>query len=677
VKDDLSKSRGSHNFKAGIEFLRFHNNQHPGPGNVDGTFSYAGTNNITTSGNPVANTGGINLAGMMLGAISSYSFGYNMHNTYTRSSQISGYIQDDWKALPNLTINYGLRYNVEPPKHDKFGYISLFDLSLPDNSIHTNGNYLPFCPAGGCRGAYTHPNGADPFPTDWKRFDPTIGLAWTFTPKTVVRAGFRISHLDTFTDNTSLWYANELTSLSTGTISQPSGNYRPLFMLDNGIPSYSYPALRADGSSITSETNVGGISPSIVDFNNFKTPYVATFNIGIQRELGKDYMIELRYEGSAAVKTYGTVDINAVPRGIIPDPSHNGQTMDLNNPSGTCAGMSCFNYRYLWSTGGISSYQTQYARPYPNLGSINMVGNYGHSDYQSGIVRLEKRFSKGLNFTTFLTYAKTLGGGAGNMYASTWYNNKQQSGQRFNYTSTLNYEVPVGKGRHFLGHTNRLVDAVLGGYNIMWTYTLASGNYAGFGGVSGVSLPSTTFGGTSSSNVGVPQYPSFMPGFGSVVYSKVPQLRSNWQDLGTDRWNQADANAAGYGGQNSMIGNCGKAVVNYGNDCFTYIPAYGIGNNAGNLFTNQRIIAASAAISKEVPLKGEKAKLQLRLDLQNPFKWYNWGGPSMGLNVQSQSAIDRSNTFGTINPNNNGETSTGTAGYGGTPLLNMTVAIKW
>ena len=64
------------------------------------------------------------------------------------------------------------------------------------------------------------------------------------------------------------------------------------------------------------------------------------------------------------------------------------------------------------------------------------------------------------------------------------------------------------------------------------------------------------------------------------------------------------------------------------------VPAYSLGNNGGNLWTNQRIIAANAAISKEIPLK-ERTRLQLRLDLQNPFKWFNWGGPSTSLNVQN------------------------------------------
>jgi hypothetical protein len=663
LKDDLSKAKGSHNFKAGVEFLRYHNNQNAGPGNVDGNFTYSGNTNITTTGSNVSNTGGFGLASFMLGNISSFYFDYNMHQTLTRSYEVSGYIQDDWKVRPNLTLSYGLRYNVEPPKHDKYGYLSLFDLTLPDNSIHTNTAYQSFCPAGGCTGAYKHPVGAAAFPTDWGRLDPTLGISWHFADKMVLRGGGRISHTDTYTDGQSLLYTSEMLNRSSGTISQPSGVYKPLFQLDQGLPTWSYPAIRSDGSTIYSETNVGGLSPTLVDFNNFKTPYVLTDYLGIERELSKDYLVEVRYSGTVRAKGYGTYNLNARPWGMIPNANHDGGTMNLGDPANAA-------YRYKWSTGGDTAYQTNYARPYPNLGDINVTCNCAHMDRQSGMVRLEKRYSKGLNFQVYYEYSKALGGGSGNIYASTWYLQKAPTGQdqRHNMTGSLNYEVPVGKGRHFLGHTNRLVDAVLGGYNVIWSYTIASGMHQGLS-ISGVSLPSTNFGGTSSSAVSVPQYPGWMPTYGNVVYSKVPKLRDNWQDLGGDRFTQQN--------QNSMIGNCGVAVVNTGDDCFTYKQAYSNGNDSGNLFTNQRIIAASAAISKEVPLKGERFRLALRLDLQNPFKWYNWGGTNTALNVTNASTVGATNTFGTINPNSNGETSTGTQGFGGTPLLNLTVALKW
>ncbi len=212
VKDDLSKTMGAHNFKAGFEFLRFHNNNASVRATPDGSFTYAGVGGLQSNGSSIANTGGITAAQFLTGDMSGFSFSINTDNQYTRSRQYSTYVQDDWKVSPKLTVNYGVRYNVEPPKTYKGGYISLFDLNIPDNSTYTNTAYLPFCPAGGCMGAYTHPKGATPFDTDWGRIDPVAGLAWHFTQKMVFHAGARIAHTDTFTDGTSLLFLNELLS---------------------------------------------------------------------------------------------------------------------------------------------------------------------------------------------------------------------------------------------------------------------------------------------------------------------------------------------------------------------------------------------------------------------------------------------------------------------------------
>ena len=659
-KDDLSKSKGAHSFKMGYELLRFHGNANNGPGNVDGSFTYAGVGGLQANGTAIANTGGITLAQFLTGDISSFSFSQNTDNLYTRSRQHSMYFQDDWKVSRTVTVNLGIRYNVEPPKTYKGGYISLFDLSLPDNSTYTNTAYLPFCPKGGCVGAYTHPRDGTPFDTDWRRIDPTVGIAWSVSPKLVVRAGARISHLDTFSDGTSLLFTNELLARTSPTYSQVSGNFAPLFNLNNGIPSWAYSPLRADGSAPIVSTNAGGVSPTIVP-RNIKTPYVATWNIAIQRQVGKKSMVEIRWEGSAGVKGYGSININTLPLGIIPSANHDGTTINLNDPANAL-------YRYQWATNSITSYQTQYARPYPNLGNISVVCNCVHSDHNAGIVSFQQRATKGLSFQGFYTYSKSMGMSSTtnlNPYMD-WglYKARQGSDQTHNFTGTLSYALPVGKGRTFLSHSNRLIDSIFGGYNMTWTYTIASGTPAGMS-ISGQSLPSYTAGGSTFTNINVPQYPGFMPTYGNgLILLQRPSLRDGWQDLGGDRFTQAN--------QNSMI-NCGPTVVNYGNSCFTYAPAFTNGNAGSNVWNNQRLIAASIAMYKEIPLK-ERLHLQLRVDFQNPFKWFNWGGPSTSLNVQS---LANAATFGKINPANYGETQTGTQGYGGVALLNATVALKW
>ena len=152
----------------------------------------------------------------------------------------------------------------------------------------------------------------------------------------------------------------------------------------------------------------------------------------------------------------------------------------------------------------------------------------------------------------------------------------------------------------------------------------------------------------------------------AAMFAATPSLRNDWQELGGDRFNE--------GNRNSMI-NCGPAIVNSGDSCFTYIPRRSAwGTTAPMSGTTRDSLRPAQPWPRTSPSKGDKLYLHLRLDFQNPFKWYNWGGPNTQLNVQS---LANAALFGKINPGNNGETGTGTAGFGGTPLLNMTVALKW
>jgi hypothetical protein len=625
LKDDVSKAWGKHSFKMGYELLRWRENQWDLQ-NPDGTYSYSSTSGLSSSGGTIANTGAT-LAQFMVGAMTGDSFTTRLDSNLPRLWQHSWYAQDDWKITSNLTLNLGLRYNIETPAHQKHGIISIWDMNAPDNTTYTNTAYA--CPAGGCMGAYVHPQGADPYPMKFDKLDPRFGLAWHVLPRIVIRGGASVSHQDWRTYN-----LNTTDMMTDGySLSQISGEHRPTFMMDQGIPAFSYPAQRADGSVPYITTNFGSRGGWILE-NNLHTPYVLSYNVGFQTQLSKDYLLDMQWRGASQVDGTGSYDLNARPWGQIPSPTGVGY-MDLTDPANAA-------YRLTWANGG----QTQYYRPWINLGTISMNGNDYHLSHNEAMVRIEKRYSKGLNFQVWYTYAKTLDHGAGNEYLN-WSLLKARTSpdQTHNLTGSMSYEVPVGKGRHFLNHGG-LVDKVLGQWNFVWMYTIASGNMGG----QGVSGQPTTY-----------NYPGYMPTYGSVMLLQNPKLRSDWQDIGTDRWNQYD--------MNSMIGNCGPVVLAWGNACYVYIPSFSRGTNGNNLWNSQRTIAASASIAKDLYV-WERLKLQLRLDSQNPFKWYNWGGPNSTINVQN---LTNASTFGTPGISSDG----GTTAYGGVPMWNMTVALRW
>jgi hypothetical protein len=353
------------------------------------------------------------------------------------------------------------------------------------------------------------------------------------------------------------------------------------------------------------------------------------WNYGIQYQLQKDYMVEVRYSGSAAVGTTGSYDTNSRPLGIIPDGK--GGWLDLNLPANAA-------YRSSWLT------TAQYSRPWPAWGNISLQGNNGHLTHHEGTVRLEKRYSKGLNLSVWYTLSKTLEGNSLNPYLD-WSLSKARpsNNQEHIFTATMNYEIPIGKGRKWLNRSGWL-DNIFGGFDLVWTYSIQSGN------PTGMSISGST----------AQQYPSWMPTYGDVMLLRNPQLRDNWQDLGTDRFTQNN--------QNSMI-DCGTFVLNSGNDCFVARPSFTNGTNGSNVWDVQRTIAANMSASKEVTI-WERLKFQLRFDFSNPFKWYNLAAPNSGLSINS---LSNSKSFGTASLSGEADTTK----YGSAPLMNLTLAFKW
>ncbi len=620
LKDDTTKVKGTHAIKFGYELLRYRRNEYT-PRTPAGTFTYTSTAGVNANGTNLANTGN-NFAAFLVGAVSSVAYERTIMSSLPRVWQNSFYIQDDWKIRPSLTLNLGLRYSVETPPSNKYGEISIWDPAALDTSVYTN--YT--CPAGGCKGAFTHPKGAHPFNMDKNNWDPRIGLAWHPLQKLVVRTGFALTHMD-MRDN--FLYTNELISESTSQ-AQPLGDVRPLFMIDAGPPQIIYPSRRADGS-VPYRGNPGSQGTINYVDRNIQSTYTMSWNYSLQYELSTDYMVELLYKGSSQVGDTGGQNINSRPLGIIPDGS--GGFIDLNQPQNAALRSSWLN-------------NTQPSRPFPNWADVRLQGNNGHLSHHEGSVRLEKRFSRGFNFQAFYTLQRTLSGNSNNYspYLN-WGLTKSRVSydQTHNLTGSLNYQIPIGQGRKWLNHGG-ILNTLIGGFDFVWSYTIASGSPLG------ISISNSPFN---------QQYPSWMGTYGDVMLLKVPSMRDGWQDLG-DRFTQNN--------QNSAIA-CGNWVQNWGNDCMVARPNFTNGTNGANLWDRQRMIAASFSASKEVPIK-ERLKFMFRFDFQNPLKWFNWGAPTTSLPVNSAA---NARSFGTYQPG--GEATT--AAYGGLPLMNITLALKW
>jgi hypothetical protein len=643
-REDLTKIWGTHSFKFGYEWL-WQNFVGHNIGNPRLTLNFGGTNGIGPTGTSIPNTGGIGLADVMLGYVTSYSYAQQGASTLPEDSIHSFYFQDDWRLLPNLTLNLGMRYSNESPAHSKFpGQLANGSLSVPDDVYPQSVPGVITCPPGGCMGGWIHPKG-NIYNRDNNNFQPRVGLAYTVEHNTVIRAGFALMTLD---QNIGYTTQNEIGggSFLQQNVSQQPNVYTPLFNISQGVPAFVPPTPLADGSIPTTASSPSGRGTLTIFPSNYHNPYTLNWNLSIQHAFKKDYMVELDYVGTHNVGFGGTVNLDSRPYGTGIDP--NGNVIDLTNQSN-------WAYRNTWTSNSSAVNGTQAYKPYPSWNQVNMECNCVSMVYHSGTIKVEKRSSYGLSFLTFATWQKglTTNWNSQNLYQPISLG-RSVTGitQKYRFTSSMTYDLPFGKGKHFMNQS-RLANWIFGGYSLSWNFSVwaPSALSTGYSGASYVNPVTGALGGRQD----YPGYES-LPG-GGLFLIQDPQLRSNWQDLGGNRYQQS--------AQNSLVTNCGTAIPNWGNNCVVVAPSFTNGNLPVNMWRPQRIIGANASMYKDFPIK-ERLKAQLRLDFFNPFKWFNWNTPVTTMS-QTQPSL-----FGTIPLGDFGDST-----EGGPPEMQISFRIKF
>jgi hypothetical protein len=590
IRDDLTKIHGAHAFKMGYELLHFCLNS-TSTNRPSGAFYFDQmTAGLQPSGLPVPGTGNT-FAGFLLGAVRQASFDAELTSWLPRSSIHSFYFQDDWKFSRTLTFNLGIRYSNESPFTTKYGLMSNFDPNGSDDVVP------------GAKGAIIHPAGALNH-RDSNNFQPRIGLAWHPVEKWVFRGGFAVNTIDVkFPSNRG----NFDEYVAQTNQQRAPGDPRPLFQLSEGPAPVSF-SIRPNDTSGFIGANKGARSVEWWD-PNLHNPYVLNWNASLQRELGHAYLLEISYLASAGV-------------GLVERWQYNTFPIDFGS--------------------GNIAFQNQVAaaaqnyRPFPNFGDINLRSNFGHSTFHSGTVKLEKRYSKGLTFSTFYTFSKAIdsqdgdNNGSGVAPINDRALEKARAGYDRNhrFIAYSTYELPVGKGKKFLNHGG-LTNIIFGGYEIAWIQTIESGNPMSF-----------TF-----ANSPYNYFPSFAGSLRPNLVSQ-PSLRSGWGDLGGDRFNQNNSNA----------------VVDI--NAFAYPAPFTPGNSGRNIIAATRLLWSQVSAQKNFVIT-ERVRAQLRLDFQNPFHNYNFNNPSNTVDFKNPK------TFGKLTADQR------TASVGGQSLMNLTVQLTW
>lgn len=604
-RSDTTFIRGTHAFKFGYEVLRYRLNNavqsRPTQFFFDGV-----TAGLQPNGVAIPNTGNT-FAGFLTGYVRQALYQTDLTSWLPRSYINSFYFQDDWKVTPTLTLNLGVRYSIESPFNTKYGLMSNFNPTGTD-------------PVTGRPGQIVHPTGALNA-RDGNNFNPRVGFAWHPLEKWVLRGGFGFYTVDVKFPATRGQF-DEYTA--TANLEPAPGNPTPVFQISRNptAPTFN---IRQDGSSPFVGANFGSRGVSWWD-PNLRNPYVMNFNLGVQYEFARNWVLDTSYQGSSGV-------------GLI----ENWQANTFPNDFG--AGNPTFQNQVLAAA--------QNFRPYSAFGDVRMRSNFGHSTFHSGTVKVEKRMAAdGLLLSTFYTFSKAINSqdtdNAGDGLAPIQNRSleKARAGYDRNHRwiATVNYELPFGQGKKFLNYSG-WKNIFFGGWELSWIQTVESGNPLNFSFANSPYNYWPTFAGTRRPDV-----------VGQPVYNF-----GLWNNGGPDRFTQQnrpaviDQNAAF-----AWPGGCGQV---------TAIPAgsnrancdFRVGNAGRNILTGPRLVWAQVSAQKNFVFK-ERYRAQFRWDFQNALKTYNFTGPTTAVDFRNPQ------TFGKLLDDPR------TASLGGQPLMNITLA---
>ncbi len=416
----LTMLRGSHTFKVGGEY-RLSKNLDNVRNSAGGSFSF---NN---------NGAGDSLANLLLGHVQSAARQENLPLD-SRAATVGGYAQDDWKVNQKLTLNLGLRYDLDFPRWEINNRQNSFDV----NAIN------PVC---NCPGliTWTGLNGLSRYAHNFDKnnFGPRFGFAYRATDKTVIRGGGSMVYIGAYDQATPTQFAAGF-SIS-GSFVSPDGGRTAAIILKDGIPAIPVPTV-ADLAPGFGAVPIGKNPVLAVQFlepTNRPTPYLMTLNLNVQRELPGNMVFEVGYLGTLGKKLGfpGTRSINQVPTDKI-------------------------------TTGNV-----QRLRPFPQFSNVEIHSHtIGNSNYHGMNLKLEKRLSGGLQFTANYTWSKLIDdltsrneiGGSGAFQNQ--YDTRADRGLSGNHiahrfiNSTV-WDLPFGTGRR-VKIENPILNQILGGWTV-------------------------------------------------------------------------------------------------------------------------------------------------------------------------------------------------------------------
>ncbi|HEY0264849.1 MAG TPA: carboxypeptidase-like regulatory domain-containing protein [Granulicella sp.] len=427
VSGDLSWIHRAHSIKFGFQQYWLQSNFISSQ-QSEGTLSFTGVYTRPNNSATAAQYGP--LADFLLGLPASGNLS-NLETVTDRAPLTHFFLLDDWTVNKRLTINVGLRYELNRPFLDKHDQLANNNLELTGSPV------LVLAGEGGS--SRTNRSTINP---DHNQFAPRIGFAYNLPgDKTVVRGAY------------GLFYSNA---------QQPGGmqslQINPPYHLQiafSNSPTATAPATTLQGGfpqdtlSLAHAANVLTVSAD----TNGRWPRAQQWNVNIQRALPGQILFEVGYAGNNLSGAWMQYDANQAPPG--PGVTNN------NRP-----------YRTLAITG----------TPYEiSLADILRVGKIGYSHYNALQTKLEKRYSSGLSLLASYSYSKTISLGENQSGGVQDIRNIQadraasSQDMRHHLTASAVYDLPFGRNKRFGSDWNRFSNSLLGGWSIDPIFTFSSG----------------------------------------------------------------------------------------------------------------------------------------------------------------------------------------------------------
>ncbi len=456
--DNFTWTHGAHTFKFGGDIRKFGAYlSHGFAAQEAGEYTFNGSVTNSIIGNPYA--------AFLLGvpdktqaAVTDLGLASNDENMWAHG--YATFAQDDWKISSRFTLNYGIRYEYHPAFNDHLHNTGVF---LPNvysviNGVPVHGEVA--IPDKGYYLASTlFEESIAPTPVvtasqaglpdnlhyaDKLEFAPRVGFAWRATAdgKTVVRAGY------------GKYIEEELATLAVAAGAVPESDVGTFTnTIVNGTPTLTL-ASPFPSNLAQPGTQTFGVNAAV----HYSDPYVQEWNFTIERDLGFNTGLRVSYDGNHGSNLGYAANIAQIPANTI----------------------------------GYTAAKAAGASPYPLWNSLNTDLQGARSNYNALTIEATKRLSNGLQYSASYAWAKNLSDGqgynptgfpseAGGQVTDAYNINLDYGNVSFTHRSrflaTALYDLPFGKQRMFLGNANKVVDALIGGWELSGYYLIETGPY--------------------------------------------------------------------------------------------------------------------------------------------------------------------------------------------------------